>query len=267
MLDARWAGNRMIALHVLNLRRRLKNSKAKSIKKTRPETPLPPEDVVKLRKAFEELDTTGNGHIGIHQINTALLLLGMKLDKEALEAAVRDVDVDHSGTIEWPEFLWLMSKAETNVENNFSKAELSQMAEVFSLFDKDGNGRLDTKELGAVMRSIGVCPTEYELRAMIGEVDADGAGTIEWPEFLHLMSRKHVGADDEHRLAFEHFDKDGNGKVERGEFIQSMLAMQKVSHIQFTREELEAMFTDSKFENADLSTLTYKEFVKLMMRT
>lgn len=40
------------------------------------------------------------------------------------------------------------------------------------------------------MRSLGQNPTESELQDMINEVDADGNGTIDFPEFLNLMARK-----------------------------------------------------------------------------
>lgn len=51
-------------------------------------------------------------------------------------------------------------------------------------------GTITTKELGTVMRSLGQNPTEAELQDMINEVDADGNGTIDFPEFLNLMARK-----------------------------------------------------------------------------
>ena len=51
---------------------------------------------------------------------------------------------------------------------------LLEFKEAFSLFDKDGDGTITTKELGTVMRSLGQNPTEAELQDMINEVDADG---------------------------------------------------------------------------------------------
>ena len=59
------------------------------------------------------------------------------------------------------------------------KGELvfSEFKEAFSLFDKDGDGTITTKELGTVMRSLGQNPTEAELQDMINEVDADGKGS------------------------------------------------------------------------------------------
>ena len=40
---------------------------------------------------------------------------------------------------------------------------------------------------GSVMKSMGLKPTEAELQDMINEVDADGNGAIDFPEFLALM--------------------------------------------------------------------------------
>ena len=55
---------------------------------------------------------------------------------------------------------------------------LLEFKEAFSLFDKDGDGTITTKELGTVMRSLGQNPTEAELQDMINEVDADGTFAI-----------------------------------------------------------------------------------------
>ena len=57
---------------------------------------------------------------------------------------------------------------------NVKFGAISEFKEAFSLFDKDGDGTITTKELGTVMRSLGQNPTEAELQDMINEVDADG---------------------------------------------------------------------------------------------
>ncbi len=51
---------------------------------------------------------------------------------------------------------------------------MAEFQEAFNLFDKDGDGKVTSNELGVVMRSLGQRPTEGELRDMVNEVDEDG---------------------------------------------------------------------------------------------
>ena len=88
----------------------------------------------------------------------------------------------------------------------------------------DGDGTITTKELGTVMRSLGQNPTEAELQDMINEVNADGNGTIDFPEFLTMMARKMRDTDSEEEIkeAFKVFDKDGNGYISAAELRHVM---------------------------------------------
>lgn len=52
--------------------------------------------------------------------------------------------------------------------------------DAFKFFDKDGNGYITTRELGAIMRSLGQNPTETELQDMVNEVDYDGKVNFSW---------------------------------------------------------------------------------------
>merc|ERR1719163_1932981 len=115
-----------------------------------------------------------------------MAMLRIPFDNEELTEAVHEIDLDGSGQIEWPEFLCLMEKFGTNfsIENKFSEERLEEMREVFKMFDADNSGTLDLGELRDVMKSIGLAPEEWEIRAMIAEVDADGSGEIDWNEFL-----------------------------------------------------------------------------------
>ena len=49
-----------------------------------------------------------------------------------------------------------------------------EFKEAFSVFDKDGDGAITTKELGTVLRSLSQQPTEQELEQMINQIDTDG---------------------------------------------------------------------------------------------
>ncbi len=72
--------------------------------------------------------------------------------------------------------------------DELTEEQTATFKEEFSLFDKDADGFITTKELGTVMLSLGMTLTEAELQDMINEVDADGNGEIDFPEFLTMMA-------------------------------------------------------------------------------
>ena len=74
--------------------------------------------------------------------------------------------------------------------DQLTEEQIAEFREAFSLFDKDYDGAITKFELGNAMRALGQNPTEEEVKEMIDEVDADGSGSIDFPEFLSLMARK-----------------------------------------------------------------------------
>ena len=53
-------------------------------------------------------------------------------------------------------------------------SSISEIREVFELYDGDGDKTITVNDLGTCMRALGQHPTETELRAIIAEIDADG---------------------------------------------------------------------------------------------
>jgi len=144
-----------------------------------------------------------------------------------------------------------------------NEEQIQEFKEAFSLFDKDGDGKITTKELGTVMRSLGQNPTEAELKEMIAEVDANKNGTIEFQEFLTMMSKKMKEPDsqDEIREAFKVFDKDGNGFISAAELRHVMTNLGE----KLTDEEVDEMIREADI-NGD-GQINYNEFVSMMMST
>ena len=91
----------------------------------------------------------------------------------------------------------------------------------------DGAGTITTKKLGVVMRSLGQNPTEAELQDMINEVDADGDGVLDFPEFLTMMARKmfETDSEEEMREAFKVYDRDGDGYISPAELKYTMTSL------------------------------------------
>nr|AHY86315.1 Y-GECO1f [synthetic construct] len=158
----------------------------------------------------------------------------------------------------------VMKKMTTNWEadtrDQLTEEQIAEFKEAFSLFDKDGDGTMTTEELGTVLRSLGQNPSEAELRDMINEVDADGDGTIGFPEFLTMMTRKMNDTDSEEEIreAFRVFDKDGNGYIGAAELRHVMTNLGE----KLTDEEFDEMIRVADSDGD--GQVNYEEFVQMM---
>ncbi|CAH0044218.1 unnamed protein product [Clonostachys solani] len=163
--------------------------------------------------------------------------------------------------------------------DSLTEEQVSEFKEAFSLFDKDGDGEITTKELGTVMRSLGQNPSESELQDMINEVDADNNGTIDFPEFLTMMARKMKDTDSEEEIreAFkvcgydrddavlkadmrQVFDRDNNGFISAAELRHVMTSIGE----KLTDDEVDEMIREAD-QDGD-GRIDYNEFVQLMMQ-
>ena len=101
--------------------------------------------------------------------------------------------------------------------DQLTEKQIAEFREAFTLFDKDADGFITTEELGNVMRSLGQNPTEAQLEDMISELDVDGNGSLDFPEFLTMLNRRtRTNEDSEEELveAFKVFDVDGSGFIQ-----------------------------------------------------
>ncbi|KAG5626773.1 hypothetical protein H5410_011991 [Solanum commersonii] len=204
-----------------------------------------------LKEAFRVFDKDQNGFISAAELRHVMTNLGEKLTDEEVDEIIREADVDGDGQINYDEFVKvMMAKFVTQYQYIFC-----------NLLPNFSTGCITTKELGTVMRSLGQNPTEAKLQDMINEVDADGNGTIGFPEFLNLMARKMKDTDSEEELkeAFRVFDKDQNGFISAAELRHVMTNLGE----KLTDEEVYEMIREADVDGD--GQINYDEFVKVMM--
>eukprot|EP00049_Salpingoeca_infusionum_P022641 m.7908 g.7908 ORF g.7908 m.7908 type:complete len:204 (-) comp5300_c1_seq1:47-658(-) len=75
------------------------------------------------------------------------------------------------------------------VEPAVAKLHL-KIASAFKVFDSEDNGQVDVRELGTVVRSLGLCPSEAELHDIIMECEEEEpTGYIKYERFEPVISR------------------------------------------------------------------------------
>jgi centrin-2/centrin-1 len=77
-------------------------------------------------------------------------------------------------------------------KHELTPEQKQEIREAFDLFDTDGSGTIDLKELKVAMRALGFEPKKDEVKKLISEIDKNGSGTIDFNEFLELMTAKMV---------------------------------------------------------------------------
>merc|ERR1712118_511743 len=95
--------------------------------------------------------------------------------------------------------------------------EIEEIKEAFDLFDTDQSGEIDLKELKAAMQSLGDESKNDTIFTMLNELDKDGNASLDFEEFLELMSGKE-GKDekdtkDEIDKIFRLFDTENKGMI------------------------------------------------------
>ncbi len=109
--------------------------------------------------------------------------LGFEPKKEEIKKMIADIDKDGSNSIDFNEFLDMMS---AKMSEKDSKEEILK---AFRLFDDDEKGKISFRNLKRVAKELGENMTDEELQEMIDEADRDGDGEIDESEFLRIMVR------------------------------------------------------------------------------
>merc|ERR1712013_229910 len=150
-----------------------------------------------------------------------------------------------------------------DLDTDISDEDKEMVTKVFNKFDADGTGAVSTAELGNIMRSIGMFPTDDEVEDLLKYMDGDGSGVLELSELMKHMAqqihlRRKVDPEHDFKEAFLVFDKDGNGKISKEELTR---VLTECGRMQLTMEEAEEFIVMVDTDGDGM--LNYEEFVNL----
>ena len=167
---------------------------AKQTRKKRPE--ITEEQRAEIKEAFDLFDSQKVGSIGYRELKVSMRALGFDVKKAEVLELMRQYDRNETGAIRWDDYLEI-SKCSTCLlylivlvtEKYANRDPLEEMAKAFKLFDDDGTGKINLKNLRRVARELGENLSDDELQAMIDEFDKDGDGAskfLSFSPFFHI---------------------------------------------------------------------------------
>ncbi|XP_052121148.1 dynein regulatory complex protein 8-like isoform X2 [Frankliniella occidentalis] len=140
-----------------------------------------------------------------------------------------------------------------------------RIIEAFEIFDHAQNKNIDVREVGAVIRSLGCCPTEAQLQEVLMEVEDPDTGSVSLDKFLPYM----VNVITEYQMqpasaeallkAFQVMDPERKGFVSKEVLMRNMLELGEP----FSQDELDEMLTVAV--DPETGTVPYEYYINQIM--
>eukprot|EP01050_Picozoa_sp_SAG11_P010729 SAG11_NODE_1093_length_5906_cov_10.683313_1_plen_584_part_00 len=161
-----------------------------------------------LRRAFKDLDRSGDGVLTMEDFRFALHRMDIILSEQQFKELVRKIDQNGDGQISYAEFLDYFRQEEdqlglTKVDGITTEAAIEMvrtkigekmdgregaLRRAFQFFDADGSGAIDKDELKrAMMLKCGLVFEENLLQRIIDALDDDGSGLIDFRKFCEMV--------------------------------------------------------------------------------
>ena len=153
--------------------------------------------------------------------------------------------------------------AKPKKRTELTEEQKQEIKEAFDLFDTDGSGTIDAKELKVAMRALGFEPKKEEIKKMIADADKGQGGVIDFSDFLDMMTVKMAERDPREEMlkAFRLFDDDESGKIS----FKNLKRVAKELGENMTDEEIQEMI-DEADRDGD-GEISEEEFMRIMKKT
>ena len=138
--------------------------------------------------------------------------------------------------------------------------QLNEIQDSFDLFDKDGTGTIDAEDLWVVMRALGCEPRKEDIKKLVGEVDKEGTGQVDFDGYLQIVLNKMAEkpSDDDILKAFRLFDAEGKNAIGVDDLRRVALQIGE----QITDEELGEMISEADHQGR--GDVDQEDFIKII---
>ncbi|XP_010530254.1 PREDICTED: calcium-binding protein CML37-like [Tarenaya hassleriana] len=143
--------------------------------------------VEELRMVFDYMDTNSDGRISAAELQSCVGLFGGALTASDAEEAVKVMDLDGDGFVDFAEFLKLM-KGEGD-EFYGEDERRKELLDAFGVYVTEGDEFITAASLRRTLSRLGESRTVDECKAMIRVFDKNGDGVLSFDEFVLMMVR------------------------------------------------------------------------------
>jgi len=137
--------------------------------------------ILEMKEAFLLFDKNGDGFISARELGVLMRTLGRNPTEEEIMNIMNEIDVDHNGKLDFPEFVIMM-------RDKLSGEDMEQeIRQAFRVFDRNGDGYISKQEFKHCMMHFGERFTNEEVEEMIAEADSNNDGKIDYHEFSKMI--------------------------------------------------------------------------------
>jgi calmodulin len=119
----------------------------------------------------------------------------------------------------WKKFL--INQTESNTfylkkeMENLTTQQIKEYKDLFNLFDKDKDSKINRNDLETVMKELGMNPSSTQIREMMSECDPSNTGAISFSDFISVLGTKlrNTSRSDHLLEAFKKFDPENKGYI------------------------------------------------------
>ena len=140
------------------------------------------EQVQEIKKAFDLFDTEKKGLISAQDIKLAMKSQGFKRKNPTVYQIVCELGDEIKGQMDFDDFFYLLT------ERNVDSVEENDIKKFFDMFDRDGRGYIEIKNLKSVARELGESLEDDDIVDLIRKSDLDGDGKVTYADFFKIMS-------------------------------------------------------------------------------